>query len=171
MKKAQPADYAQYQQRLAQEQAKIKSGEAVVLPKSAGKRKGDLQSQGKRGWDLIDEAESNIGKISWKLIKEANPDWKPVGAARKIFAAEGIPADTAAQTLFESGHYKGDPGQVDQFGDAMNETALGRKGNRQNQSREARALNEADQQRSEFEEDATKQTKKTEPVLLMIAGW
>lgn len=132
----------------------------------ASKRKGDLQSQGKRGWDLIDEAESNIGKISWKLIKEANPNWFPVGAARKIFAAEGTPADTAAKTLWESGHYKGDPGQVDQFGDAMNEAATARKGNRQNQAKESRLLDEADRQLTDFEEDATKQTKKTEPVLV-----
>ncbi|MDE2104581.1 MAG: hypothetical protein KGL39_45520, partial [Patescibacteria group bacterium] len=94
----------------------------------------------KRPWDLIDEAEASIGHIDPTLIKEANPNWKPTGAARKLFKKGGVPADVAADALARSGHYKGDAGQVDQFGEALNGSARSRVSARQRTARENKQL-------------------------------
>lgn len=130
-------------------------------------RRGKRSSNGTdRSYDIIDAAEEHIGgKISWKLIKEANPHWKPTGAARKIFAATGEPADTAAQTLSERGIYKGDPGQVDQFGDAMNAAANARAGARKQAKTEKGVIAEEIALNQKFHKDIQQATKRTEPIV------
>ena len=89
-----------------------------------------------RPHDLIDEIEAQHGTIDPALIKEANPNWKPIGAARKIFRKGGERADVAATELSRGGLYKGDPAQVDQLGDAINDAAQARKGFRATAARE-----------------------------------
>ncbi len=119
-----------------------------------------------RPYDIIDAAEEHIGgKISWKLIKEANPDWKPTGAARKIFAAKGEPADTAAQALADAGIYKGDPGKVDQFGDAMNAAGKARIGARKQAKSEKAVIAEEIAQNTTFHKDIKQANKRTEPIV------
>jgi proteasome lid subunit RPN8/RPN11 len=138
----------------------VEGGETPSRSAARSRTRTDYTNQ--RPHDLIDELEGQIGgKISWKLIKEANPHWKPTGAARKIFAAEGEPADTAAQAMFESGLYKGDPGQVDQFGDAVNAAASARKGFRQRAARENQLLRQADA----FARDSARPGPKQQPVI------
>ncbi len=111
----------------------VEGGE-IPSRSAAGSRTGTYTNY--RPHDIIDEVEGTIGHIDPTLIKEANPDWKPIGAARKIFKTGGQPADTAADALFQSGIFKGDPGQVDQLGDAINDAANARKGFRAQQSLE-----------------------------------
>lgn len=93
-----------------------------------------------RPWDLLDEIEGQIGTVDPTLIKEANPNWKPIGAARKIFKKGGTPADAAAAAMAESGHYSGDPNQVDQFAEAANDAANARKGFRTQAAKEKRQV-------------------------------
>jgi hypothetical protein len=126
--------------------------QGTEMPAESGASPGPIQPPSKiskavarsldRPYDLIDHATDNIGKIDPTLIREANPNWKPVGAARKLFKVGGTPADAAATELNRLGAYKGDPGQVDQLGDALNSAAQGRKGDRSTASRENRQLNE-----------------------------
>lgn len=114
------------------------------------------QADQQRPWDLIDEVEGQIGTIDPKLIKEADPNWKPIGAARKIFKKGGQPADKAADSLGQSGMYKGDPGQVDQFGAALNAAGEERKGWRKRFSQEKRILDTEERQATAFGRDANK---------------
>lgn len=106
-----------------------------------------------RPWDLIDQVESNVGKINLRLILEANPDFKPRGAARRIFTKTGgTAADVAADAMARDGLYKGDPGMVDQFAEALNEAALGRQGNRKMGSEQRKAAIEEGRQLAQFEQ-------------------
>lgn len=106
-----------------------------------------------RPWDLIDEIEATIGrKISLKLIREANPHFKPTGALRKLFNADsGEPADTALDTLQRERKVDANL-DVGQFADLLQATANAR------QTRIARSANEKKlvevegKQRSQFEQ-------------------
>lgn len=81
-----------------------------------------------RPLDLIDALQGQYRTIDPRLIQEASPGWRPVGAARALFRSGGRPADTAADTMAGAGHYGGDPGNLAAFGDAINAAAEGRKG-------------------------------------------
>jgi hypothetical protein len=114
-------------------------------------RKTPRADQG-RPWDLIDEIQGTLGKINLRLIREANPNFKPRGVARKLFTTEGgTPADVAATQLREAGIYKGDAGQPDQLGQAINDAAAGRIGWRKQFHAEERNATEAGRQASNFE--------------------
>lgn len=52
----------------------------------------------------------------------------------------GTPADVAADAMARAGIYRGDPGQVDQFGEAANAAATARKGMRQQAARENKII-------------------------------
>ena len=95
-----------------------------------------------RPHDLIDEIEGSVGKIDPKLIREANPNWRPIGAARKLFRKGGRPADTALNAVTYEGNQLGlapDTG-LQEFGDAINDAASARKGQRETAAREKRLL-------------------------------
>jgi hypothetical protein len=114
-------------------------------------RKTPRADQG-RPWDLIDEIQGTLGKINLRLIREANPNFKPRGVARKLFTTEGgTPADVAATQLREAGIYKGDAGQPDQLGQAINDAAAGRIGWRKQFHAEEQNATEAGRQASNFE--------------------
>jgi len=121
----------------------VSVGETRPVPEAAEAvpaRRAKLSYTNNRPHDLIDEIEGQHGTIDPTLIKEANPDWKPIGAARKIFKKGGTPADVAADDLSRSGLYKGDPAKVDQFGDAVNDAAQARKGFRATAAREQKQI-------------------------------
>jgi len=84
-------------------------------------------SEKDRPFDIIDEIEGKIGKINPKLIREANPNWKPDRLAKHIFSDSGQSADTAADDLADGGMFKGEAGQPDQLGEAINRAARERR--------------------------------------------
>ncbi len=137
----------------------------IGTPRSAATLSKKPRSATNRPWDLIDEVEGQIGFIDPKLIKEANPQWKPTGAARKIFKKGGQPADTAATQLSQAGIYKGDPAQVDQLGDALNEAGAARKGQRKQASQENRQLGVEEKQTVAFQRDTKKEGPKKETLV------
>lgn len=155
------AQSKQNNSKAAFEAAQAKAG----LPKLPSKTGGEL-AQGKRGYDLIDATQDlvKVG-IDPKLIKEANPNWKPTGAARKIFRKGGLPADIAATRLYESGHYKGDPAQVDQLGEEINLAAKARIGNRKGTSTEKKVLSQQESQTIQFQKDIKTGGKDKETVV------
>lgn len=117
-----------------------------------------------RPFDLIDHIEGQVGTIDPALIKEANPDWKPVGAARKLFKPGGTPADSALNGL-GTGHGVSPDMPLDQFGDAINAAAQARKGWRQQFYQQERQINEQARQTSTFQKDSGQATKTTQPLV------
>jgi hypothetical protein len=95
-------------------------------------------STNERPWDLLDEIEGTIGHIDPKLIREADPNWKPVGAVRAILRKGGSAADQAVQSLtYEEGGKLGVTADMamDEFGHALNAAATARKSFRGAQER------------------------------------
>lgn len=93
-------------------------------PRAATVSRSDFQ----RPWDIIDEIEGAVGKIDPSLIREAAPDWRPVGAARRIFRRGGSAADAALNALTYEGNKLGltiDMG-LDALGVAINAAARAR---------------------------------------------
>lgn len=93
--------------------------------------------------DLIDEILAQVGHIDPTLIRQANPDWKPVGAARALFRRGGIPADSAISGVtYETGAAFGVTADMplDQFGDAINAAAMARRGQVAQASKERASL-------------------------------
>ncbi len=156
-----PAIAAQYPDVIDGVRAELE-GRGTSVPRGTV---GGQLDQGARSYDIIDEAGNHYKKISWALIKQADPNWKPVGAARKIFSATGEPADVAAQALFESGHFSGDPGSMDQFGKAMNDAALTRKNARQGKISESGKIVSEESKTVKFEKDVKIKSKTTEHVV------
>lgn len=142
-------------------------GAAEISPTSPATtgRKKVSRADMDRPHDLIDQVEGEVGYIDPTLIKEANPDWKPVGAARKLFKKGGVPADVAADAMHRDGMYKGDPGQVDQFGDALNAAGQARKGWRRQFFGQERQTNEEAKRTQNFQKDVAQKTKTTEPLV------
>ena len=104
--------------------------------------------------DLIDEIEGSFGTIDPKLIREANPDWKPVGAARRLFRSSGRPADVALQSLTFNGGAFGltaDMG-MDAFGEAINAAARARTTQRKGWTTESRKLDELGKTAGRFDD-------------------
>lgn len=98
-----------------------------------------------RPWDIIDEIESQVGgKIDPKLIREANPDWKPVGAARRLFRTDGRAADQVLHGITYEGPKLGlrDDTGMQEFGEAINAAATVRQGWK-GQAKAERELNDA----------------------------
>jgi hypothetical protein len=114
--------------------------------------------------DLIDHIEGQVGTIDPKLIKEANPDWKPTGAARKIFKAGGTPADSDLNALGTAHGVTRDT-PLDEFGDRINAAAAARKGWREQFYKQERQVNEEARQTSTFQKDISQVTKKTETLV------
>ena len=95
-----------------------------------------------RPHDIIDELLGNVGKIDPTLIREANPDWRPVGAARELFRRDGIPADSALNAITQQGGRLGVDidTPMDAFGDAINAAANARKASREQARAERQQL-------------------------------
>jgi hypothetical protein len=122
-------------------------------------------ASGKRGADLIDEIEGVTGKIDPTLIKEANSNWKPIGAARSIFRKGGVPADVAASELSKSGHFKGDPNQPDQLGEHLNQAAKGRIASREAERKKNALHDQAAAQTVKFQSDIKSKSKGVETLV------
>jgi hypothetical protein len=101
---------------------------APVKPVAKPYTKGDLFSQGKRGYDLIDFLSDEIGTINYSH-PELKGRWKPPGSG-KFSATKGTPMDVAATAAFESGIYKGDPADIGEFAQAVSDAASARAGDR-----------------------------------------
>lgn len=114
--------------------------------------------------DLIDHIEGNVGTIDPSLIKEASPDWKPIGAARKIFKKGATPADSALNALGVAHGVTPDM-PLDEFGDRINAEATARKGQRQQFYKEERSINAEAKQTQKFHKDIGQQTKDTETLV------
>jgi hypothetical protein len=126
------------------------------------KRVGRADAQ--RAPDLIDHIEGQVGKIDPTLIIEANPNWKPIGAARKLFKKGGTPADVALGGLGKG--YGVTPDMpIDQFGDAINAAAAARKGGRKGFYSEERQLNQAAKQTIKFQSDIKKPSPNKETLV------
>ena len=80
-----------------------------------------------RPWDVIDEYEANIkGKINLNAARKLNKDYKPTGAARKLFSPTGtIMPDDAAQALAHVG-VTGEEHLLDKLNDAAQARIGGR---------------------------------------------
>lgn len=121
-------------------------------PRSAGRSRRRQVFGADRPWDLIDAVEEAYGKLDLSEIRRLDPDFKPMGAARRLFrVGSGFSPDKAAQSMFNDGIYKGDPGQVAEFAAALNEAAAARKGNREMSAKYAKEQIELGKQRSQFE--------------------
>jgi hypothetical protein len=107
-------------------------------PPEVVKRKRALAADAHRPWDLIDEIEAQVGMriISLKLVRKNRPNFVPIGAARKLFANEGIGPDVAMQGVEAKKPF----GSVDEFLDAINTAGKGRIANRRKYYAEQRAL-------------------------------
>lgn len=114
-----------------------------------------------RPHDLIDEVEGRLGTIDPKLIREADPNWRPIGAARKVIKKGGEAADTAADALHESGLFKGNPEQVAELGEALNQAARARKGFRAGAARE----NKITRQDAAFARDVSRPGKNQRTII------
>jgi hypothetical protein len=103
-----------------------------------------------RPWDIIDELESQLGgKLSLKKARELIEDFKPTGALRKLFAADGYAPDVAAQSV--SGFKK--LSDVELL-EALQSAASARKGARAAKSAEAEQLRVEEKQLEQFESKA-----------------
>lgn len=101
--------------------------------------------------DLIDAIEESFGKISLSEVRRLQPDFKPVGAARRVFTATGNRADVAADAMAREGMYKGDPSHIVEFAEAINEAARMRKSTAGSATADEAALIENIRQRDQFE--------------------
>jgi hypothetical protein len=72
-----------------------------------------------------------------------------------------VRADVAADSLYRSGDYGGDPAKVEEFGDAVNRAAQGRIGDRQKAARERQLIN----QESAFARDVSRPGRNQNPIL------
>jgi hypothetical protein len=163
-------DYYDAAKAVADKAAAAGAGEMAALMKSnvspkpaSVSRRQDAFAKGKRGYDVIDHLQDNIGKIDPTLIKQADPDWKPTGAARQLFQKGGIPADVALQEAMNSGMM----GNVslDDFGHGLNDAATARTGNSATRSAEEVLAQKQDAQASRFHTDIRKPTEDTNPLL------
>lgn len=129
-------------------------------------RRAAQQRESERPPDLIDAIQEHVGTIDPKLIKEADPNWEPQGAAKQIFKTGGRPADTAIDPLAAAGPFQIQPGlPLEQFGHLINQAAQARKEQRKSQSAEEQAyeqeaIAEAERQMEEsFREDAVNRAR------------
>lgn len=105
-----------------------------------------------RPWDLIDEVESQLGgKISLTKARELIEDFRPTGALRRLFAAEGTAPDVAAQS---AGRLGAKFGSDVEFLEALQAAAEARKGLRKTQATERQQLRVEEKQREQFEAKA-----------------
>lgn len=119
-----------------------------AAPSGAAPPKTPRADQG-RPWDIIDEVESSLGgKISLTKARELIEDFKPIGAARKLFAKDGYAPDVAAQAV---GRFKELSDQ--DFLAAINDAAHARKGWRKTFYGEERKQNVEAAQTTAFERD------------------
>lgn len=106
-------------------------GVASEMPAEREKRPKPVATSSltERPWDILDELEATVGgKIDPALIRQADPNWKPVGAARAIFRKGGHAADRALNAITYEGPKLGlkqDTG-LQEFGEAINRAALAR---------------------------------------------
>lgn len=131
------------------------------LPKSILRRPTE-----NRPWDVIDEYQGQVGgKISLAKAQQLIEDFKPIGAARKLFTRQGgYSPDVAAQGVSGFKSYDSDVA----FLESLNEAAQARKGARAQASTEKTALKEQEAQRIDFERNAFKPNApgkpKSEPI-------
>ena len=148
--------------------AEITAAPVPVKPAAKPYAKGDLFSQGKRGYDLIDFLSDEIGTVNYSH-PELKGQWKPPGSG-KFSAIKGTPMDVAADAAFNRGIYKGDPTDMGEFAQAVSDAASARAGNREATALENRLADEAAQKLELFDThvdvartDSTKE--RTPPVL------
>ena len=135
----------------------------IPVPAAAPASQRRRRTSPDRPHDLLDDIEGNIGFIDPKLIREANPDWRPVGLARRLFRRGGEAADSAIAGLAASGVIQGDI-PIDQFGDAINAAARGRQFYRKAMAGERRQNEELGRQLAQFTKKAIQgQRTKEEP--------
>ena len=133
-------------------------------PRSAAKLSQPSRADQRRPFDLIDHIQGQVGTIDPTLIKEASPDWKPIGAARKLFKKGGTPADSALNAL-GSGHGVSADMPIDEFGDAINAAANARKGWREQFYKQDRQINTEAKQTANFHNDIVRAPKGTETLV------
>lgn len=134
------------------------------LPK--GKKKFKAQrydDDDNRGWDLIDEVESQLGgKISLAAARLLNSDFRPVGAARKLFGQSRWKPDIARQAVEANFPFDSD----DEFLEALNATARGRIDARERWNRENRLLKQEEEQMETFNRDRKRQAGRKAQMLI-----
>lgn len=107
-----------------------------------------------RPWDVIDEYEGQVGgKISLTKAQELIEDFKPIGAARRLFTRKGgFAPDIAAQGVGGFKAYESDVA----FLESLNEAASARKAARSEASTEKKLIKEQESKRLDFERNAFK---------------
>ncbi len=106
--------------------------------------------------DIIDELLGSVGKLDPALIREADPNWKPVGAARKLFRKGGIAADSGLDAVTRGGPKFGvEQGtSIDEFGAAINAAARARMNERKGNAAANRGLDLEARQLEQFQKRA-----------------
>lgn len=127
---------------------------SIPAPKPGPARSSARTPATDRPPDLLDDIEGQVGSIDPTLIQEANPDWRPTGAARKLFRRGGVPADSALAALAgASANIQADL-PIDQFGEAINAAARGRQAGRKTAAAQKREAETLGKQRTQFEKKA-----------------
>lgn len=104
-----------------------------------------------RPWDIIDDLEANLGgTIHLQSAKDLNPDFRPVGAARKLFGQKGSVGIDRARQAVEAATGKTFVTD-DAFLTALNGAAEARKQSRVQGAQEKRLLVREEKQTVEFE--------------------
>lgn len=132
-------------------------GQASEILAEREKRLKPRVNSNERPWDIIDEIEGQVGgTIDPRLLRELNPDWRPHGAARKLFRVGGRGADSVLNALTYKGPVLGltkDMG-LQEFGDAINAAARARQEWRSRGAKERKqldAMGKEAQTRGQFE--------------------
>lgn len=122
-------------------------------PTSAGRKQRRKTVFGEeRPWDLIDAIEEAYGKIDLAAVRRLVPDYKPTGAARRLFrSGSGHGWDQVAQSMANDKIFKGDPGSIDDFLGAVDQASSGRQANRELSAKRNRQDIAEGRQRSQFE--------------------
>jgi len=104
-----------------------------------------------RPWDIIDEIEGSVGgKIDPALIREADPHWRPEGAARALFRRGGRGADRVLNDITYDGPKLGlaQDTPLGDFGHALNAAARARQEYRRRSSAAALTREQSGERRA-----------------------
>lgn len=134
----------------------------AALPKEEAKERRRRPPKD-RPWDLIDEVETQLGgPISLASARKLIEDFRPIGAARRLFSAKGDSPDIALQAVGQTfRRFDSDS----EFLDALNAAAQARKANRVGATEESKSLQTEEKQTVEFQEEAGVTGKKRQPII------